>query len=67
MLLSEVGSRLDMSRVHFLGQIPYTTYLNVLQVSSVHIHLTYPFVPSWSLLETMAAGCLVIGSATAPS
>jgi glycosyltransferase involved in cell wall biosynthesis len=52
--------------VHFLGHVPYTTYLNVLQVSTVHIHLTYPFVPSWSLLETMAAGCLVVGSATPP-
>jgi glycosyltransferase involved in cell wall biosynthesis len=65
-LLEEVGYRLDLDRVHFLGQVPYTTYLNVLQVSAVHIHLTYPFVPSWSLLETMAAGCLVIGSATPP-
>lgn len=64
--LEEVGSRLDLDRVHFLGHVPYTTYLNVLQVSTVHVHLTYPFVPSWSLLETMSAGCLVIGSATPP-
>jgi glycosyltransferase involved in cell wall biosynthesis len=66
LFLEEVGARLDLSRVHFLGQVPYTTYLNVLQVSAVHIYLTYPFVTSWSLLETMAAGCLVIGSATPP-
>jgi glycosyltransferase involved in cell wall biosynthesis len=65
-LLAEVGSRLDMSRVHFLGQVPYETYLNVLQVSSVHIHLTYPFVLSWSFLEAMAAGCAILGSATPP-
>ena len=65
-LLAEVGAKLDLDRVHFLGQIPYETYLNVLQVSSVHIHLTYPFVLSWSFLEAMAAGCLVIGSATPP-
>ena len=66
MLLAEVGSSLDMDRVHFLGQVPYETYVNVLQVSSAHIHLTYPFVLSWSFLEAMAAGCLIIGSATAP-
>ena len=66
MLMAEVGSRLDLDRVHFLGQIPYETYLNVLQVSSVHIHLTYPFVLSWSFLEAMSAGCKIIGSATPP-
>jgi glycosyltransferase involved in cell wall biosynthesis len=66
MLLAEVGSQLDLNRVHFLGQVPYETYLNVLQVSSAHIHLTYPFVLSWSFLEAMAAGCLIIGSATPP-
>src|SRR5579863_6231523 len=66
MLLAEVGGRLDMDRVHFLGQVSYESYLNVLQVSAVHIHLTYPFVLSWSFLEAMSAGCAVIGSATAP-
>jgi glycosyltransferase involved in cell wall biosynthesis len=66
LLLAEVGSRLDLDRVHFLGHIPYETYLNLLQVSSVHIHLTYPFVLSWSFLEAMSAGCTIIGSATPP-
>jgi glycosyltransferase involved in cell wall biosynthesis len=66
LLLREVGDALDMSRVHFLGQVPYEVYLNILQVSSVHVYLTYPFVLSWSFLEAMAAGCLVVASATAP-
>lgn len=66
MLLAEIGDQLDLDRVHFLGQVPYATYLNVLQVSSVHVHLTYPFVLSWSFVEAMSAGCLVLGSATAP-
>jgi glycosyltransferase involved in cell wall biosynthesis len=64
--LNEVGGDLDMSRVHFLGQVPYRTFLSILQVSSTHVYLTYPFVLSWSMLEAMAAGCLVIGSKTPP-
>lgn len=66
MMLAELGDCLKPERVHFLGQVPHDTYLNVLQISTAHIHLTYPFVLSWSFLEAMAAGCLVIGSATPP-
>jgi glycosyltransferase involved in cell wall biosynthesis len=65
-LLNEVGAKLDMSRIRFLGRVPYSSFLKLLQVSSAHVYLTYPFVLSWSMLEAMAAECLVIGSATAP-
>ena len=65
-MMRELGGSIDMSRVHFVGKLPYEQYLAVLQLSSVHVYLTYPFVLSWSLLEAMAAGCLVIGSRTPP-
>jgi glycosyltransferase involved in cell wall biosynthesis len=65
-MLSELRGQLDLGRVHFVGWLPYDQYLAVLQVSAVHVYLTYPFVLSWSLLEAMAAGCLVIGSRTPP-
>ncbi len=65
-LLNELGDSLDLSRVHFLGKVPYPVFLKVLQVSRVHVYLTYPFVLSWSMLEAMSAGCLVVGSRTAP-
>lgn len=64
--LSEVADRLDLSRVHFVGTLPYGDYRSLLQVSRVHAYLTYPFVLSWSLLEAMSAGCNIVGSATPP-
>ncbi len=64
--LDEVRDRLDLSRVHFLGRISRDDFVKVLQVSACHVYLTYPFVLSWSMLEAMAAGCIVIGSATGP-
>jgi glycosyltransferase involved in cell wall biosynthesis len=65
-LLAELDGRLDLGRVHFLGSLVFAQYLAALQLSTVHVYLTYPFVLSWSLLEALSAGCLVIGSRTAP-
>ncbi len=65
-MLAEVGDRLDLSRIVFLGRIPYPAYRSLIQVSRVHAYLTYPFVLSWSMLESLAAESLVIGSATQP-
>ncbi|UFS65087.1 glycosyltransferase [Paracoccus denitrificans] len=65
-LLAELDGQLDLSRVHFMGRVPYPQYLALLQVSRVHCYLTYPFVLSWSLTEAMAAGCYVVGSDTEP-
>jgi glycosyltransferase involved in cell wall biosynthesis len=65
-LLREIEGKADLSRVHFTGKLPYRDYLEVLRKSAVHVYLTYPFVLSWSLLEAMSAGCLVVGSRTPP-
>jgi glycosyltransferase involved in cell wall biosynthesis len=64
--LNELKDSIDLSRVHFLGKVPYSTFLKVLQISRVHVYLTYPFVLSWSMLEAMSAGCFVVGSRTQP-
>lgn len=62
----EIRSSIDLRRVHFPGWIAREQYLRLLQVSSAHVYLTYPFVLSWSLLEAMSAGCAVVASDTAP-
>ncbi|WP_294537109.1 glycosyltransferase [uncultured Rhodoblastus sp.] len=64
--LDEVASKIDLSRVHFAPQLPYDDYVRLLQVSRVHVYLTFPFVLSWSLVEAMAIGCVIVASDTAP-
>ena len=66
LILSEVKDRIDPARVHFLGKVAYPVFVSIMQISRVHAYLTYPFVLSWSMLEAMAAGCVVVGSDTAP-
>ena len=57
---------INSERVHFVGIMSYPDYLSLLRISTAHIYLTAPFVLSWSVVEAMAAGCLVVGSRTAP-
>lgn len=56
----------DWARVHFVGQVPYANFLTLLQLSTVHVYWTYPFVLSWSLIEAMSAGAAIVASDTAP-
>lgn len=64
--LDEVKEQIDMSRVHFVGRVNYSVFVKILQVSTVHVYLSYPFVLSWSMLEAMACGCAIVASDTAP-
>jgi glycosyltransferase involved in cell wall biosynthesis len=63
---SKIERPVDWSRVHFLGNLPYDNFVKVLQVSSAHIYMTYPFVLSWSSIESMALECRIVASDTAP-
>jgi glycosyltransferase involved in cell wall biosynthesis len=64
--LAEIADRVDLTRLRFVGTLPWLAYLRLLQVSACHVYLTYPFVLSWSLMEAMSAGGAVVGSRTAP-
>ena len=63
---AEVGADVDWNRVHFLGQVPYPDYQKIIQISRCHIYLTMPFVLSWSLLESMSMGAVIVASDVAP-
>ena len=63
-LLDEVA--FDLSKVHFTGHLQTREFRAVMHVSAAHVYLTYPFVLSWSLMEAMSSGCLIIGSRTRP-
>jgi glycosyltransferase involved in cell wall biosynthesis len=64
--LAEVRERVDLTRIHFVGKLPYATLIDLFRISRCHVYLTYPFVLSWSMLEAMSAGALVVGSRTGP-
>jgi glycosyltransferase involved in cell wall biosynthesis len=64
--LEEMKDSMDLSRVHFLGTVSYSHFISLLQLSTVHVYLTYPFVLSWSLLEAMSVGCAIVASDTPP-
>jgi glycosyltransferase involved in cell wall biosynthesis len=63
-LLAEVAP--DPARVHFVGRLSRPAYVRLLQRSDAHVYLTAPFVLSWSMMEAMATGCLLVASDTEP-
>lgn len=57
---------LDLGRLHFTGPLPLDALVGLLRASDAHVHLSAPFLPSWSLFEAMATGCVIVGSACPP-
>lgn len=56
----------DLSRFHFVGNLPPMELATLLASSDLHIYLTVPFVLSWSMMDAMSCGAVVLGSDTAP-
>ena len=65
-LEKEVGNAIPQDRVHWTGRLEYAQLISALQISRAHVYLTYPFVQSWSMVEALGLGALVVGSRTSP-
>jgi glycosyltransferase involved in cell wall biosynthesis len=56
----------DLSKFKFLGRLAPPVLSQVLSATDLHVYLTVPFVLSWSMMDAMSCGAVVLGSATAP-
>ena len=56
----------DLSRFLFLGHIDPDKLAEILRITDLHLYLTAPFVLSWSLLNAMSSGAVVLGSDIPP-
>ncbi len=65
-MLEQLGGAIDRQRLHLVGLLPRERLTALFQISTVHAYLSYPYVLSWSLLEAMACGAVVVASDTAP-
>ncbi len=65
-LLALLGHRLPLERIHFLPPLAHPELLALFRISAAHVHLSYPYALSWSLLEAMASGALVVASDNPP-
>jgi Glycosyltransferase len=56
----------DPERIHFVGSPALRALPDAAAGLPVHVYLTRPFVLSWSFLEALSCGCLVVASDTEP-
>ena len=56
----------DLSKFVFTGRLEPQQLGRLLAASDLHVYLTVPFVLSWSMMDAMSCGAVVLGSATAP-
>ena len=56
----------EKNRIFFLGKIKHEELKALYKISKINIYITMPFPLSWSMLESMAASCMVVGSDTGP-
>jgi glycosyltransferase involved in cell wall biosynthesis len=58
--------KIDPSKFAFVGRIRPHDLALLLASTDLHIYLTVPFVLSWSMMDAMSCGAVVLASATSP-
>lgn len=56
----------DLSRFLFTGLLPPADLARLFSLTDLHVYLTVPFVLSWSLVNAMACGSVILASDTPP-
>jgi glycosyltransferase involved in cell wall biosynthesis len=56
----------DLGRFSFLGNVPPNVLAQIFSLTDLHVYWTVPFVLSWSLLNALSCGAMVIASDTPP-
>jgi glycosyltransferase involved in cell wall biosynthesis len=56
----------DQSKIVWVGRLPQEDLGRLLAASDLHIYLTVPFVLSWSMMDALSCGAVVLGSTTSP-
>lgn len=56
----------DLNRIRFVGRLSPQELSRTLAATDVHIYLTAPFVLSWSMMNALSCGAVVVASRTTP-
>lgn len=56
------SGRYDLSKYLFTGFVPEETLAEILSISDLHIYLTEPFIASWSMVDAMSCGVVLLAS-----
>ena len=56
----------DLSRFLFTGHVEPARLADLFRITDLHLYLTAPFVLSWSMLDAMASGAVVLASDVPP-
>jgi glycosyltransferase involved in cell wall biosynthesis len=56
----------NMQHVEFMGHVSSEEIVKLFSISDLHIYYTQDFALSWSFIEALMSGCIVLGSSTEP-
>jgi glycosyltransferase involved in cell wall biosynthesis len=56
----------DLNKIRFVGRLSPPDLGRLMAAGDLHIYLTVPFVLSWSMMDAMSCGAVVLGSNTSP-